>query len=77
LNLTIVCCSNLELREKAKNELANQFDLKEFYNAILHNSAVPSAILEELIAVFIHTMLETKNSKLHYKDKQQWLHPLH
>ncbi len=43
----------LELREKAKSALGDQFDLKEFHNAILTNGSVPLFILEELIDQYI------------------------
>ena len=43
----------LELREKAKNELGDQFDLKEFHNVVLKNGAVPLSILEEIVDEYI------------------------
>lgn len=43
----------LELREKAKMELGEKFDLKEFHNVVLKNGAVPLDILEELINEYI------------------------
>lgn len=43
----------LELREKAKKELGDKFDLKEFHNVVLKNGAVPLDILEELIDKYI------------------------
>ena len=43
----------LELRETAKKELGNQFDLKEFHNVVLKNGAVPLDILEESIQNYI------------------------
>lgn len=43
----------LELREKAKNELGDQFDLKAFHNVVLKNGAVPLDILEELVKQYI------------------------
>lgn len=43
----------LELREKAKNELGDRFDLREFHNAVLKDGAVPLDILEEIIDVYI------------------------
>jgi len=43
----------LELREKAKNELGDQFDLKKFHNVVLKNGAVPLRILEEIINDYI------------------------
>jgi uncharacterized protein (DUF885 family) len=43
----------LSLREKAKQELGNQFDLKTFHNVVLKNGAVPLDILEEIIDDYI------------------------
>ena len=43
----------LELREKAMNELGDQFDIKEFHNVVLKNGAVPLDILEEIIDDYI------------------------
>ena len=45
----------LELREKAKTEMGDAFDLKEFHNVVLKNGAVPLDILEELINEYIAT----------------------
>ena len=39
----------LELREKAKKQLAEKFDLRQFHEVILTNGAVPLDILEELV----------------------------
>ncbi|MFK7953010.1 MAG: DUF885 family protein [Ekhidna sp.] len=46
----------LELREKAKSEMGDAFDLKEFHNVVLKNGAVPLDILEELINEYIKTV---------------------
>lgn len=43
----------LELREKAKTQLGDKFELKEFHNVVLKNGAVPLDILEELINEYI------------------------
>jgi uncharacterized protein (DUF885 family) len=43
----------LELREKAKTQMGNAFDLKQFHNVVLKNGAVPLTILEELIDEYI------------------------
>lgn len=51
----------LELREKAKQELGNKFDLREFHNAVLKNGAVPLDILEEIINDYIRVTLENSN----------------
>ncbi len=39
----------LELREKAKKEQGNYFDIKEFHKIILENGAVPLELLEEIV----------------------------
>lgn len=46
----------LELREKAKNQLGERFELKDFHNIILRNGAVPLDILEELINDYIQAL---------------------
>lgn len=43
----------LALREKAKNALGDQFDLRQFHNVVLKNGAVPLSILEELVDEYI------------------------
>ena len=45
----------LQLREKAKVELKDKFDLKEFHDVVLKNGAVPLDILDELISEYIIT----------------------
>jgi len=47
----------LELREKAKNSLGNNFDLKQFHNVVLKNGAVPLDILEEIVDKYIKNTL--------------------
>jgi len=39
----------LELRQKSKDLLGNDFDLKEFHNVILQNGAIPLALLEQIV----------------------------
>ncbi len=39
----------LELREKAKRKLGNDFDLKEFHDVILRNGAIPLDLLEKVV----------------------------
>jgi uncharacterized protein (DUF885 family) len=39
----------LELREKAKKQLGNKFDLREFHDVVLTNGALPLDVLEELV----------------------------
>jgi len=43
----------LDLREKAKTELGDGFDLGEFHDVVLKNGAVPLPILEELVDAYI------------------------
>ncbi len=43
----------LELRDKARTELGDKFNIKEFHNVVLKNGAVPLDILEELIDNYI------------------------
>ncbi|MEL6132342.1 MAG: DUF885 domain-containing protein [Bacteroidota bacterium] len=47
----------LELREKAKEELGDKFDIKEFHNVVLKNGAVPLDILEQIIDRYIEDTL--------------------
>ena len=49
----------LELRERTKNELGDQFDIKQFHNVVLKDGAVPLDILEENINKYINKTLET------------------
>ena len=43
----------LELREKAMEELGDQFDIKEFHTAILGNGSLPLEILERVVQDYI------------------------
>lgn len=52
----------LDLREKAKQELGDQFDLREFHDAVLKNGAVPLDILEEIIQKYIDDTLQNVNT---------------
>ena len=47
----------LELRERAKKKLGDQFDLREFHNVVLKNGAVPLDILDEIIETYISETL--------------------
>lgn len=47
----------LELREKAKNDLGDKFDIKGFHDAVLGGGAVPLSVLERMIENWIE---ETK-----------------
>ncbi len=50
---TIGMLKHLELREKAKNELGDKFDIKQYHNAILRNGAMPLEILEKQVDQYI------------------------
>jgi uncharacterized protein (DUF885 family) len=39
----------LELREKAKRQLGNKFDIRQFHDVVLTNGALPLDVLEELV----------------------------
>ena len=43
----------LDLREKAKTELGDKFDIRDFHDAVLKNGAVALPILEELVDAYI------------------------
>jgi uncharacterized protein (DUF885 family) len=49
----------VELRERAKAELGEAFDIRDFHDIVLKNGAVPLAILEENVDAWI---AETKAS---------------
>ncbi len=48
----------LELRQKVKDSLGDQFDLKEFHDVVLGNGSVPLEILERLIDEYIEGKLQ-------------------
>jgi uncharacterized protein (DUF885 family) len=43
----------LELREKAKQELGDKFDIREFHDAVLSTGPVPLSVLEDAIGKYI------------------------
>jgi len=43
----------LELREKAKKQLGNKFDIRQFHDVVLTNGALPLDVLEELVGRWI------------------------
>jgi len=43
----------LELREHAKTQLGDRFDLRDFHDAVLKNGSVPLGILEEIVQNYI------------------------
>jgi uncharacterized protein (DUF885 family) len=45
----------LELRQKAQDQLGDQFDLKDFHTVVLQNGALPLYILEDLVNQYIRS----------------------
>jgi uncharacterized protein (DUF885 family) len=43
----------LELRERAKRELGDRFDIRDFHAAVLENGSLPLDLLEEQVAAYI------------------------
>jgi len=49
-----------ELREKAKIELGDKFDIRQFHNQVLETGCVPLALLEDKINDWINTNKKLK-----------------
>jgi uncharacterized protein (DUF885 family) len=47
----------LELRQRAMDQLGDQFDIKEFHNLVIGNGSLPLDILERLVDEYIQTNL--------------------
>jgi uncharacterized protein (DUF885 family) len=47
----------LELRQKAMDQLGDQFDLIEFHDVVLSNGSLPLSILEEVVNNYINEKL--------------------
>jgi uncharacterized protein (DUF885 family) len=43
----------LELRERAKNEMGNKFNIKDFHSAVLDHGNPPLFIVEEMVEKMI------------------------
>ena len=43
----------MELRERAKAELGNRFDIKDFHSVVLMNGILPLTVLEALVDQYI------------------------
>jgi uncharacterized protein (DUF885 family) len=43
----------LELREKAKSELGDKFDIRDFHDVVLKNGAMPLTVLEHVVNDYI------------------------
>jgi uncharacterized protein (DUF885 family) len=45
----------LQLRERAQEQLGEDYDIREFHDAVLKNGAVPMQVLEEVIDAYIQS----------------------
>lgn len=52
----------LELRQKAKDALGDQFDIKEFHHVVLCCGGVPLTILEKVVQDYIDAKLDITGS---------------
>ena len=50
----------LQLRQKAKKELGDDFDIRQFHNVVLTHGAVPLFVLEELVNTWIKNIDTTQ-----------------
>lgn len=58
----------LELRAKARKELGDKFDIREFHNVVLKNGSVPLTILEKIVERYIK---EKKKDKKNEKKEEK------
>jgi uncharacterized protein (DUF885 family) len=49
----------VELREMAKAELGDRFDIREFHDVVLRDGAVPLAILEQNVKAWVDETSES------------------
>jgi uncharacterized protein (DUF885 family) len=50
----------LELREKAKKQLGDKFDIHQFHDVVLTNGALPLDVLEEIVMRWIESKRDSK-----------------
>lgn len=51
----------LELRQRAEEQLGENYDIREFHDVVLKNGAVPMKILEEIIDAYIKSKKEAQS----------------
>ena len=51
----------LELRQRAQEQLGEDFDIREFHDAVLKNGAVPMQVLEEVVDAYIKAEQDGSN----------------
>ena len=56
---TIGMLKILELREKAKEQLGDKFDIREFHSVILKNGAMPLKVLEKVVDTYLKRKVTT------------------
>jgi uncharacterized protein (DUF885 family) len=47
----------MELRQRAMDQLGEQFDLKEFHRVVLSNGSMPLELLERVVDQFIEEQI--------------------
>jgi uncharacterized protein (DUF885 family) len=52
----------LELRERARQALGDDFDIREFHDVVLRNGAIPLVILEQQVEAYID-VAQTRGSE--------------
>jgi prolyl oligopeptidase len=57
----------LELRERAKTELGDKFDIREFHDEVLRHGALPMDVLEKTVSTWIDVQKKAKTKKI--KDR--------
>jgi len=62
----------LELREKAKVALGNNFDIRAFHDVVLKNGALPLSVLEEYTDEWVETLMpEEKPEEVEEKKEEE------
>jgi uncharacterized protein (DUF885 family) len=53
----------IELREKARNELKEKFDIRQFHDTVLASGAMPMSVLEKHVDYYIKTVKSPQSAK--------------